>query len=394
MTTKSFSFILLNSNFVLNSIYMPVIFFIKKLFSILINYKFLAILSIYSIIFTSLSVYYYNTNFKPRLSYLENTIRMYGLDYQDGRGVYCVVESGCNKSINTREMITNISSFKDSGSINPFNTSGVFNTIDAVSSQTFQSIASSSTSVIEPKAFPTFYGFIGGDKIKLDLKQTYTNGNNIEGNYFSASENKTYKLAGRINSNFDNSTGYNGGNISMNEFENESISGKMDIYSDKPQNLNSGNNFVLSNEVLMNNPSKYKKLFGTYNSTDGIQYDLYLTQDEAEIDNWKTEKLLGKLYNNNANGQSVFLKVGDKYYYSKNLNKFKNIPNESEVTVTTKARLSYQSDYYMDRKNTCTDGGCNQPGFNSKDLMFNTTEVTYNKPVETLKSNSMAISSI
>jgi hypothetical protein len=230
----------------------------------------------------------------------------------------------------------------------------------------------SSLAQLPVKKFPTLHGFIGGDKVKVELSVNFSD---INGQYFSTSENKTYRLAGRINSNIDNSTGFNGGNISMNEFENDSISGKMDIYSDKPQGINSGYSFGLSYDTLLNEPSKIKKLFGSYTSTDGIMYDLYLTQDEAEVNNWQTETFVGKLYNNNSNWQSVFVKVGDKYYFSKNTSKFKNIPNGSEVSFTAKTRVSYQGEYYNDAKQNCYEGGCGQPGYNSKDLLFGISDV-------------------
>jgi hypothetical protein len=257
---------------------------------------------------------------------------------------------------------------------------------------TFSSI--SSGFVGQAKDFPVLYGLIGGDKIKVDLKTDYLGSNNLVGSYFSTSENKTYKLSGRMNFEADYSTGYTGGNIALNEFENDSISGKFNINSDKSQGSNGGNNFGLPYDVIYKDPLKIKKLYGNYIAADGNLYDLYLTQDESEIDNWKTVTLTGKLYNNNSNAQSVFLKVGDNYYYSKNPNKFKNIPNESEVTITTKTRPSYQSEYYMDRKNTCYEGGCGQPGYNSKELMFNTTEVISLEPVVVTKSSLTAVISL
>jgi hypothetical protein len=329
----------------------------------------------------------------PRHNYFNNFIKDNGYELSREKGFYCLIQERCNSNVS-------LSSFQ-------FNTT--FGRIDkelyfkndwvkasehlipdysqiSSSSIIFDPIVTSMTSdfVSQAKTFPILYGFIGGDKVKVELKQNANNYTNIKGSYYSTSENKTYKLSGRINSNVYNSTGYNGGNISMNEFENDSVSGKVDIYADKPTGINGGYSFGLSFDTLLNDPSKLKKLFGNYTATDGTIYDLYLTQDENEINNWKTETFSGKLYNNNASGQSIFMKVGDKYYFSKNFSKFKDIPNESEITITAKTRPSYQGEYYMDKKTVCYgEGGCGgQPGFNSKDLMFGISDV---KVIEKVK---------
>jgi hypothetical protein len=385
---------------------MFIISFLKKFFSYFYNHKVVSLLLIYSLLITGWSAYsfkrsqdFYNW-IMPRHNFFNNFIKDAGYELSREKGFYCVVDNRCNTiagigyfSYNNREINFQNEWVKPQEHLFPDYSQVSSSSI--IYDPIFNSISSSFVS--QAKTFPTLYGFIGGDKVKVELKQKSNIYTEIEGVYFSTSENKTYKLAGRINSNYDNSTGYNGGNISMNEFENESISGKMDIYSDRPQTINGGNSFALSFDTLLNEPSKLKKLFGTYNSTDGIIYDLYLTQDEGEVDNWKTVTLTGKLYNNNANSQSVFLKVGDKIYHYKNLNKFKDIPNESEIVVTAKARPSYQQEYYVDKNVNCYGpGGCGQPGFNSRDLLFEITDVKIidqPKPV-LITSQASTISSI
>jgi hypothetical protein len=360
---------------------MSIVSLLQKPFLYLFNRKLVLLLLVYSVVSTSSFAIFYFTNQKPRLSYLENTIRSQGLDYQDGRGVYCVVENGCYNFVQTRMLISNLLGMKDANSVNPFNAPGINYSYQPSSVIALppdivnNNISSQSYSnPYDNKTWPVYYGFVGGDKVKVELNSSM---NDIKGNYFSTSENKTYKLAGRINSNVDTQTGYNGGGISMNEFENDSISGKMDIYSDKPQGINGGYNYGLPYEKLIGEPAKLKKLFGNYTSTDGIMYDLYLTQDEDEINNWKTETFTGKLLSNNSNWQTVFIKVGEKYYHTKNVNKFKDIPNESNVTFTAKTRPSYQQDYYSDKNSNCYAGGgpmCGQ-GFTSKDLLFGVGDV-------------------
>jgi hypothetical protein len=362
---------------------------LKKPFSYLYNHKFFSLLLIYSLLITGWSIYNFKRNqdfynwIMPRHNFFNNFIKGAGYELSREKGFYCVIDNRCNTiaeigyfSYNNREINFQNDWVKPQEHLFPdysqVSSSSII--IDPI----FNSISSSSIS--PAKKYPTFYGYIGGDKVKLELKQNDSQYNKIEGNYFSTSENKTYKLSGQINSNYDNQTGYNGGNISMNEFESDSITGKMDINSDKPQGINGGYSYGLSFDTLLNDPAKLNKLFGTYTSTDGIMYDLYLTKDEGEIDNWKTETLTGKLYNNNSNWQSVFIKIGDRFYYSKNVNKFKDLPNESNITFTAKTRASYQGDYYNDKSSNCYGGpGCGQSGgqsgFTSKDLLFGITDV-------------------
>lgn len=311
----------------------------------------------------------------PRHNFFNNFIKEHGYELTKEKGFSCVEFNRCNTSYNSIQYYTNGNPYFD---IN-FQTDWVkakehllpdYIQISS-SSVVYDPIIISSSSTLA-KTFPTLFGFVGGDKIKMDLNTSFSD---INGSYYSTTENKTYSLKGRINPQVDNSTGFYGANISMNEFENGSISGRFDINSDRPQNVNGGNNYNLSMDVLGSNPENVKKLFGTYSAYDGIQYDLYLTPDTNEIDNWKTETFNGKLYNNNSNWQSVFIKIGDKFYHSKNVNKFKDIPNESEVTFIAKTRPSYQGDYYSDRKANCYEGGCGQPGFNSRDLLFGISDV-------------------
>jgi hypothetical protein len=372
--------------------------FIKNLFTKITNHKSLSIALIYAIIITSWSVYSYKQNqtfynwIIPRYNYFNNFVKDSGYELSREKGFYCVMENRCFSSVG-------ISSF------NYYNRETNFQ-VDWVKAiehliPDYSQISSSSmiydqTSLLissiqndQSKTFPRLYGFIGGDKVEVKLKQKQYNNNEIEGSYYSTSENKTYKLIGRINPNTDNMTGFTSGNVSMNEFENDSISGRMDINSDKPQGMNGGGGFGLSFDTLINEPAKIKKLFGNYTSVDGINYDLYLTQDENEIANWSSETFDGKLYNN-SNSQSVFIKVGDKFYHSKITTKFKNFPNESDIIITGKTRQSYQNEYYADKNLNCYEGGCGgNPGYYSKDLLFSVTDV---KLIEHSRS-SISISS-
>jgi hypothetical protein len=357
------------------------------------KHKFIIFITLYAVGLTGFGFYTYHSNqnyynyAQTRMSYFENTIRNYGLDFKNDKGIYCVAENRCDwNAFNLLGAYAKNEAYVVPSVVNPWNHLQP----DYSQMSSIAQYAPPPQDLYQQNWKPVMYGWIGGNKVQFDFEIV---DDQISGKYFSTLKEKNYDISGRVNYQNDDRTGFAGSAMTFNELEGGRLTGRFEIGSEKPGSQCCGSNIpanIFRRKGDGSDGIVLKTLSGYYTGNDNVQYDVYLSTDQKEIDNWKSKPFSGKLLNNNAN-QSVFIQVGEQYYFTKNMSKFKNIPNGSNISFVAKTRKATQGDFYTDKnvRTNFVDGGYGA-SYNSNDLLFEIIDITY---VESEIKTSQSVSS-
>lgn len=362
-----------------------------NIFQAIFKHKFTVIITLYAVALTGFGFYTYQNNqnyynyAQTRMSYFENTIRNYGLDYKNDKGIYCVAENRCDwGAVNVLGANSKNEAYVVPNIVNPWN--HLYPEWPQSSSQVAY-IPPQDKGLYQQNWKPVMYGWIGGNRVQFDFEIT---DDIVSGKYYSTLEEKYYDISGKVNYNIDQQTGFNGASMAFNELENGRLTGKFDVPSEAPGSQCCGFNIpanVFRRKGDGSDGIVLRTLSGYFTGTDNTQYDVYLSIDKSEIDNWKTKSFTGKVMNNNSS-QSVFIQVGEKYYFTKNMLKFKAVPNGSEVSFNAKTRKVSQGDYYYDKSNVNYFQGGPGSGFNSSDILFEITDIVNLTPTQNTEASS------
>jgi hypothetical protein len=254
-----------------------------------------------------------------------------------------------------------------------------------LSNQSSYSSYGSSMAVYTGPRKVAFYGFIGGSEIMMGVKIDY---DSIDGEYFSKSENKSYKVQGNFvqDNNYSSANGgYSNGTIVINELEDGRLTGKFNFDSETPDQAGNYNVRIPAGLFYSkyDKPLDFKTLSGSYTDANGKYYDTYLTTNESIIKNWTVENIKGKLAKPKSNYQGggtpeYYFILGDDgvNYFTRDIAKFKDIEDGKTVQVKTKYRKYNQMQSYYEGGNPyeCNNGSCPQP-INTKLGLFQVESV-------------------
>ena len=255
-----------------------------------------------------------------------------------------------------------------------------------------KSVAQSSSSISvlsivedqQTQILPKLYGWIGGNQIQMTL--TKTGFNTIKGQYYSSLENKTFQVEGSISQPDAQQRGEGGfvsypqslQILSLTDIDNNKSVGKFRFNAQVPQATYYPNVGIdIENQKTNIRFKNLTGLSGNYIDLNNTNYDVYLTTDQDEINNWKVVTISGTIlkldYNNlQSEPKSVFIIQGDnKPIMARDIAKFDKIADGMKVSVTGKIRRYNESQI----KSKCEQYN-NQPckNYEAKEGIFNITE--------------------